>query len=64
MVYLNAHYSVLGDLWVSKVSVSFLQQLDLKNKKKPYNYTDSALMGGVMSTKELFFQDVKTELCI
>ena len=23
-----------GDLWVSKVSVSFLQQLDLKNKIK------------------------------
>ena len=23
-----------GDLWVNKVSVSFLQQLDLKNKNK------------------------------
>ena len=35
-----------GDLWVNKVSVSFLQQLDLKNKIKcRYNYTDSALMG-------------------
>ena len=46
MVYLNAHYSVLGDLRVNKVSISFLQQLDLKNKTKHrYNYTDSALMG-------------------
>ena len=35
-----------GDIWVNKVSVSFLQQMDLKNKKKPrYNFTDSALMG-------------------
>ena len=34
------------DLWVSKVSVCFEQQLDLKNKiKHMYNYTDSALMG-------------------
>ena len=23
-----------GDLWVNKVSISFLQQLDLKNKNK------------------------------
>ena len=23
-----------GDLWVNKVSISFLQQLDLKNKTK------------------------------
>ena len=30
MVYLNAHYSVLGDLWVNKVSLNFLGQLDLK----------------------------------
>ena len=29
MVYLNAHYSML---WVKKVIVDFLQQLDLKNK--------------------------------
>ena len=35
-----------GDLLVNKISVSFLEQLDLKNKIKPlYNYTDSALMG-------------------
>ena len=35
-----------GDLCVKKVSVSsFLQQLDLKNKNKTYNYTDSALIG-------------------
>ena len=35
-----------GNLWVIKVSISFLQQLDLKNKiKHRYNYTDSALMG-------------------
>ena len=35
MLYLNAHYSVLfGDLWVNKVSISFLQQLDHKNKNK------------------------------
>ena len=34
MIYLNAHYSVLGDLWVNKVSVSFLEQLDLKNINK------------------------------
>ena len=31
MVYLNAHY---GGLWVNKVSVSFLQYLDLKIKNK------------------------------
>ena len=34
-----------GDLWVNKVIVGFLQQLDLKNKNKRYNYTDSALVG-------------------
>ena len=36
-----------GDLWVNKVSISFLHQLDLKNEYKTYryNYTDSALMG-------------------
>ena len=51
MAYLNVHYSCFGDLWVKNVSVSFLQQLDLKNKtldlktKHRYNYTDSALMG-------------------
>ena len=29
MVYLYAHYIVcFGDLWVNKVSISFLQQLD------------------------------------
>ena len=34
-----------GNLWVNKVSVRFLQQLDLKNKNKLwYNYTYSALM--------------------
>ena len=35
MVYLNAYYSVLTimNLWVNKVSVSFLQQLDLKKIK-------------------------------
>ena len=32
MVYLNAHCSVQWNLWVNKVSVRFLQQLDLKNK--------------------------------
>ena len=26
-----------GDLWVNKFSVSFLQQLDFKNKYKPYS---------------------------
>ena len=47
MVYLNSHYSVLWGFLGSKVSISFLQQLDLKNKNKSYryNYTDSALMG-------------------
>ena len=37
----------LGNLWVNKVSVSFLQQLDLKKNKNKhwYNFTDSALMG-------------------
>ena len=46
MVYLNAHYSVHWGLGVNKVSVRFLQQLNLKNKiKSRYNYTDSALMG-------------------
>ena len=35
-----------GDLWVNKVSVSFLQQLDVKNNiKHRYNDTDSALVG-------------------
>ena len=35
-----------GDLWVNKVSISFLQQSTLKIKiKHRYNYTDSALMG-------------------
>ena len=32
MVYFNAHYSVFGVLWVNIVSVSLLQQLDLKNE--------------------------------
>ena len=47
MVYLNAHYCVLWDLWVNKASVSFLQQFwTLKIKiKHRYNYTDSASMG-------------------
>ena len=31
MTYVNAHYS---DFAVNKVSISFLQQLDLKNKSK------------------------------
>ena len=26
-----------GDLWVNKVSVAFLQQLDIKTKKNKYN---------------------------
>ena len=33
MVYLNAQYSALGglgDLWVNKISVNFLRQLDLR----------------------------------
>ena len=35
MVYLNAHYNVpLGNLWVNKINISFLQQLDLKNKNE------------------------------
>ena len=35
-----------GYLWVNKVSISFLQQFDLKNKiKHRYTYTDSVLMG-------------------
>ena len=34
MVYLNAHYSALGDLWVNKVNNIFLQQLYIKNKNK------------------------------
>ena len=33
LVHLNAHYIVLWG-WVNKVSVSFLQQLDPKNKNK------------------------------
>ena len=46
MVYLNARYSVLwGFIWVNKVSVSFIQQLDLEKNKNGYNYTDSAIMG-------------------
>ena len=35
MVYLKSHYSVLWEVGVSKVSISFLQQLNLKNKYKP-----------------------------
>ena len=34
LVYYNAHYNVVWDLWVNKASVRFLQQLDLKNKNK------------------------------
>ena len=49
MVCLNAHYNVLWGFIGNKVYViyvSFLQQLDLKNKNiHRYNYTDSALMG-------------------
>ena len=38
-----------GDLWVNKVSISFLQQLDRKNNlKHRYNYIDLALMGYVL----------------
>ena len=36
MVYFYAHYSVLWGLWVNKVSVRFLQQLDIKNKNKTW----------------------------
>ena len=46
MVYLNAHYSVLVDLWVNKVSISFFNNWTLKIKiKHRYNYTDLTLMG-------------------
>ena len=35
MIYLNAHYSVLGDLWVNKVSViAFCNNWTLKTKNK------------------------------
>ena len=33
------------DLWVKKISISFLQKLDLKNKNKTWVQFDSALMG-------------------
>ena len=37
MVYLNVPYRVLwGSIWVNKVSVCFLQQLDPKNKNKTW----------------------------
>ena len=34
MLCFNGHYNVLKDLWVNMVSVSILQQLDLKYKNK------------------------------
>ena len=36
MIYLNAHYAMVcfGDLWVNKVSISFLKQMGLKSKNK------------------------------
>ena len=37
-----------GDLWAKKISISFLQQLDLKNEDKKIAtiiYTDLALLG-------------------
>ena len=33
MIHLNAHYRVHRDLWVNKVSVSFLKQINLKKFK-------------------------------
>ena len=39
---------IFGDLWVNKVSISYLQQSDLENKNKTdvqSDYTNLALMG-------------------
>ena len=50
MVYLMLILVCFGDLWVNKVSISHLQQLDLKNKIKSqqsYNYTDSLGINGL-----------------
>ena len=45
-----------GHLWINKVSISFLQQLDLKNKIKPrYNY-----LFGINGLKELLDHSAKS----
>ena len=46
-----------GGLWVNKVSVRFLQQLNLKNKiKHRYSYTDLSLMVLLISYFIFFFK--------
>ena len=48
-----------GDLWVSKVIVSFLQQLDLKNKYKPkvqlYRFGVNGLTHSILTAEQGFF---------
>ena len=54
--------SCFGDLWVNKVSVSYEQQLDLKNKYKPqvqlYRFGINGLISNLKNVRNSMPNDV------